>query len=259
MMKGFVAALSFISTAAWAQHALAPPQVGFIQVGFLGDSRREIRPVIGLAGNFLVGRAASTGIVSAAFSGSFGMLKSDSAITVIDQHGRAMARADAPPGPALFAFSENGSPALVYLEKSKTLRVWNGRQFQPDIDETVLSIASLSSTRGALIVQRENGLWRLGVELATGAIVSQMALPGVIAPVLMLPGGGIVYRDAHEVAVRREDGSEKRIAAHLPVSLGFGQMGNGWVQVTDLASGRVFAVNVQPGHERFYFLPEARQ
>ena len=256
MMKGLVALLSFVSTAAWAQHALAPPQVGFIQ-----DSRREIRPVIGLAGNFLVGRAASSGIVSAAFSGSFGMLKSDASLSVIDQTGHAIVSVDAPPGPALFAFSANGSPALAYFEQSKTLRAWDGRKFHPGprIDQDVISIASLSLTLGALIVQRENGLWKLDIELASGAIVSQTALPGLTAPVLRLASGGLIYRDVNGLVLRREDGSEKHIAAHLPKSFAFGQMGDGWIQVTDLASSRLSAVNIQPGHERLYLLPEVRQ
>jgi hypothetical protein len=255
-MKGFSALLAILPTAAWAQHALAPPQVGFIR-----DSHREIRPVMGLAGNFLIGRAASTGIVSSAFSGFFGMLKSDSAVAVTDRQGRTIAGAEAPPGPALFAFSADGSPAFAYLEQSKSLRVWDGRRFHPgpDIDQAVISIASRSSSVGALIVQREDGLWELGIELATGAIVSQTALPRITAPVLMLAGGGIVYRDAKGAVLRREDGSEKHIAAHLPKSFALGQMGDGWLQVTDLAGSRLFAVNVQPGHERLYLLPEVRQ
>ncbi len=252
-MQRYWALLSLMSTAAWSQHALAPPQVGFMQAG-----RGEIRPVIGLAGNFLVGRATSTGIVSAAFSGSFGMLKSDSALILIDLEGRAVTSVDAPPGPALFAFSIDGSPALAYFQQSKTLDVWDGHAFQTvalDIDEAVLSI----SLPAALIVQRATGLWELGFNLATGAIVSQTALSGITAPVLLLAGGRLVYRDAKGLVVRGEDGSEKHIAAHLPASFSFGQMGNGWIQVTDLAAGRLFAVNVQPGHEGYYILPEVRQ
>jgi hypothetical protein len=186
------------------------------------------------------------------------MLKSDSALTVIDQQGRTITSVDAPVGPALFAFSIDGSTALAYFQQSKTLAVWDGHAFQAialDIDDTVLSI----SWSAALIVQRDTGLWELGVELATGAIVWQTALPGVTAPVLMLASGGLLYRDAKGVVVRSVDGTEKHIAAHLPARLAFGQMGDGWVQVTDLASGRMSALNIQPGHEAYYLLPEVRQ
>jgi hypothetical protein len=249
-----------ISTAAWAQRSLAPPQVGFIQ-----DGHGQIHIVNGVAGNFLVGAAVSSGIISAAYSGSFGLLKSDSALIVVDRQGRGVASVVAPNGPALFAFAADGSPALAYFEQSKTLLVWDGHTFlpaSPMLDQAPLAIAFISATRAATIVQRQDGLWEYGVELATGATISRMALPGVTLPVLML-AGGVVYRDAKGpdakgIVVRNQDGSEKLIAANLPDSLALGQMGNGWIQVTDLASGRLSAVNVQNGHQAYYLLPEVR-
>src|SRR5277367_3684129 len=123
-MKGFTALLLF-SMATWAQHSLAPPEVGF-----LIESSGHVYPVNGLAGNFVLGRAAGSGIISAAFSGAFRMLKTDSALSVVNQHGRIVARMDAPAGPALFAFSTGGSPAVAYFPQSKTLQVWDGREFR---------------------------------------------------------------------------------------------------------------------------------
>ncbi len=253
-MKVYLVSLSFVWVAAWAQ--LAPPQVGFIQ-----DGHGQIHIVNGLSGNFVVGAAVSSGIISAGYSGSFGLLKSDSALIVVDQHGHGVASVVAPDGPALFAFAADGSPALAYFEQSKTLLVWDGHTFRPEGPQGIqapLAIATLSSRQAEFIVQRDTGLWQLGVEIATGAIVSQTAIPGVTAPVLMPASGGVVYRDAQGVVVRRPDGSEKHIAAHLPESLTFSQMGTGWIQVTDLATGRLSAVNIQPGHEQFYLLPEVR-
>jgi len=254
-MKGILTFLTLVTTAAWAQRSLAPPQVGFIQ-----DDHGQIHIVNGLAGNFVVGVAVSSGIISAAYSGSFGLLKSDSALIVVNQHGGGVASVVAPNGPALFGFAADGTPALAYFEQSKTLLVWDGHTFRPSspiVDLAPLAIASVSATRAAMIVRREDGLWEYGVELATGATVSRTALPGVTLPVLML-AGGVVYRDPKGVVVRSQDGSEKLIAAHLPENLAFSQMGNGWMQVTDLATGRLSAVNVQNGHQAYYMLPEVR-
>ena len=255
-MKGILAFLTLVTTAAWAQRSLAPPQVGFIQ-----DDHGQIRIVSGLAGNFVVGVAVPSGIISAAYSGSFGLLKSDSALIVVNQQGRGVASVVAPNGPALFGFAADGSPALAYFEQSKTLLVWDGHTFRPAgpmVVQAPRAIASVSATRAAMIVQREDGLWEYGVELATGATVSRMALPGVTLPVSML-AGSVVYRDAKGVVVRSQDGSEKLIDAHLPESVAFAQMGNGWIQVTDLATGRLSVVNVQNGHQAYYILPEVRQ
>lgn len=254
-MKGMLAFLTLVTTAAWAQRSLAPPQVGFIQ-----DAHGQIHIVNGLPGNFRVGVAVSSGIISAAYSGSFGLLKSDSALIVVDQQGRGVASVVAPSGPALFGFAADGSPALAYFEQSKTLLVWDGHTFRPAapiVDQAPLAIASVSATRAAMIVQHEDGLWEYGLELATGATVSRMALPGVTLPVLML-AGGVVYRGAKGIVVRSPDGSENLIAAQLPQSFAFGQMGNAWIQVTDLATGRLSTVNVQNGHQAYYLLPEVR-
>jgi hypothetical protein len=255
-MKAYLTFFSLLSTAAWAQHALAPPEVGFIQDGY-----SQIHIVNGLAGNFVVGAAVSSGIISVGYSGSFGLLKSDSALIVVDPKGRGVASVVAPAGPALFAFAADGSPALVYFEQSKTLLAWDGHTFQisgPTGTEVPLAIAALSPKQAALIVQRENVLWELGIDIASGAIQSQTALPGITAPVLMPAAGGVVYRDAQGLVVRKPDGSEKHVPAHLPGTLALSQMGNGWIQITDLATGRLFAVNIQPGHEQSYLLPEVR-
>lgn len=258
MMRTLLALLG-ITVAGWAQSTLGPPRLGFIQ------DHDAVRPLNGIAGNFLPGKAAATGIVSAAFSGSFGFLKWDAALAVIDKQGHQILKVSAPTGAALFAFSENGSPALAYFEHDASLQVWDGHRFQrAELNaaalraQPVLAIAAPDSKLATFIVQREDGLWELGIRLATGAVVSQTALSGVIAPMLPLATGDLVYRDAHGVVMRHRDGSEKHIAAHLPKNTAFSQMAEGWVQVTDLATGRLSAVNVEPGRERYYVLPEAR-
>jgi hypothetical protein len=249
-MKGITGLLCF-SMAVWAQHALTPPEVGFLL-----DGHNHVYPVNGLAGNFVVGRAVGSGIISAAFSGAFRLLKTDSALSVVNQQGRIVARMDAPPGPALFAFSANGSPAVAYFPQSKTLRVWDGREFRPgpDFDQDVLAVGA----QGEFVVQRDGELWELQVDLVSGAIVSQASLPGIAAPVLML-AGELVYRDSHGLVIRRADGSEKRIAAHLQANIAFRQMGGAWVQITDLATGQLSALSSQQGHEAYYLLPEVRR
>ena len=184
---------------------------------------------------------------------------------VIDKQGRQLSKAGAPAGPALFAFSENGSPALAYFEHNASLQVWDGHRFHSAEfnaaslrANAVLSIAAPDSNRATFLIQRDDGLWEVGVRTATGAVVSQIALPDIEAPVLLLATGDLVYRDRHGVVVRRVDSSEKHIAARLPKNAAFSQMGDGWVQITDLATGHLSAVSVEPAHERYYLLPEAR-
>jgi hypothetical protein len=258
-MKAFWTCLS-TAAALWAQSTLAPPQVGFIQ-----DRHQTVRLVNGVGGNFLVGGEVANGIVSAAFSGSFGMLKADSAIIVTDRLGHGLASVDAPPGSAVFAFSADGSPALAYFLHTNTLMRWNGRTFQPARLQTtsiaaldVLSIAAPNAGLAVLIVERKDGLWELRVRTATGEVESQVSLPGIRGPVLMLVSGDLFFTDAKGVAIRRQDGAEKHIAAQLPKSFVLQQMGQGWIELSDLETGRMFAIRTTPGREQYYALPEGR-
>ncbi|HEV2686974.1 MAG TPA: hypothetical protein VGV35_00430, partial [Bryobacteraceae bacterium] len=235
MMKSFLAFLT-LAALACAQPALAPPQIGFIQ-----DAANALRPLLGIAGNFLLGDATQTDVNSAAFSGSFGMVNTNSALLVIDRQGNVIASADSSSGSALFAFTPSGAPAFAYLVDANAWMVWDGQSFQPasfDLSQfgsaTVLSITSLRDGEAALILQRDDGLWDVRVSMATAEVTSQTAITGVTAPALALATGDLVYRDADGVVVRKPDGSEKHIAAQLPANLVFQQMGDGWIQLRDL-------------------------
>ena len=73
-----IAALLLASAGAWAQPAIAPPSLGFVE-----DSARSLRPAYGLAGNFILGPSVAGKIVSEAFSGSIGLLKTDSSLAAL--------------------------------------------------------------------------------------------------------------------------------------------------------------------------------
>jgi hypothetical protein len=254
-MKSFLIALAVTPVALWAQ--LAAPQVGFIQ-----DSGNVLRPVYGLAGNFVLGDSIAANIEAASFSGSFGMVKTTSALVIVDRQGQLIASQDALAGPALFAFSRNAEPALAYLPATNALLQWSDGVFQPvplDPQTIVLSIAAIDPGQAALILQRDDGLWDIRILLSSGETISQTALLGVAAPALMLATGELMYGDANGIVVRRPDGSEKHIDAQLPSTFAFQQMGDGWIQVRDLATQQQYAARLKEGKEQFYALPGADQ
>src|SRR5258708_20509286 len=149
-MKAFLIALSIAPVALWSQ--IATPQIGFIQ-----DSGNALRPVYGIAGNFVLGDSAAAGVQAASFSGSFGMLKTASTLIVIDRQGQLVASQDAPAGPALFAFARTGTPALAYLPYANVLLQWSDGVFQqlPFVFSTTgLSAASITTGLSAFILRR---------------------------------------------------------------------------------------------------------
>jgi hypothetical protein len=257
VMKAFLIVLSMTPFAMWAQSAIAPPRIGFIQ-----DSTHSLRPVYGLAGNFVLGDAAVANIEAASFSGSFGILKDSSTLTVIDGQGRLVASQDAPLGPALFAFSRTGAPALAYFTGTNVLLRWGQGAFQQVsldhqtfVSARVLSIAAVHRSQAAFIVQRDDALWDIRILLSSGEVISQTALLGITSAALMLATGDLIYGDANGIVVRRPDGSEKHIDALLPPAFVFQQMGDGWIQIRDLTTEQQYAVRLTGGKEQFYALP----
>ena len=260
-MRAILATLSMGAGMAWAQTSLTPPQIGFMR-----DAVGSLRPVHGIAGNFLVRDPMAIGVISAAHSGSYGWVKTSSTVAVIDKTGSIVASSAAADGPALFAFTRTGEPALAYLAASKQLLTWNAKAFTTVLfDATalganaVLSIAAPDSGHAEMIVQRDDGLWDVRVQLPTGEIDAQTALLGIAAPVLMLSTGELVYGDADGIVLRKPDGSEQHISAQLPASFTFQQMGAGWLQLQDLAGGRQFAIRIAQNREQSYQLPEVDQ
>jgi hypothetical protein len=260
-MRAMLVTLSIAAGVAWAQTALSPPQAGFMR-----DAADSMRPVYGIAGNFLLGDSVAAGVVAAAYSGSYGLVKTGSAVVVIDKAGLIIASSAAPDGPALFAFARNGEPTLAYLPDANALLVWNAGAFEAVpfdpatlVGSAVLSIAAPDSEHVAMIIQRDDGLWDIRMQLATGEIDSQTAIPGVAAPVLMLATGELVYSDTSGLVVRNPDGSERHIAAQLPANFELEQMGDGWIQLRDLEVGQQFAIRIAENREQSYQLPEAAQ
>jgi hypothetical protein len=230
------------------------------------DAADSLRPVYGIAGNFLVGDPVAIRIISAAHSGSYGWVKTSSTVAVIDKAGAIVATSTVADGPALFAFTRTGEPALAYLAASNQLLTWKAGAFTAVFFDAailaanrVLAITAPDSGHAAMIVQRDDGLWDVRVQLATGEIDAQATLLGVTAPVLMFASGDLVYSDADGIVLRKTDSSERHISVRLPASFAFQQMGEGWLQLQDLAGGQQFTIRIAQNREQSYQLPEVDQ
>jgi hypothetical protein len=256
MKQLFIAIL--LAAGAAAQTSIQPPQLGFT-----ASSGGSLRPVYGIAADFILGPSVAGSVLSQAFSGSLGLLKTTSTLTAFDAQGRMLASIDTAPGPALFAFSLDGVTALAYLASSNMLIEWAGNKFEilpyrPEPD-TVLAIALPNAFEASLIVQRSDGIWQVQLPFTRSRMTSQKALPGVTAPVLALASGHLVYTDSAGIVLRKSDNSELHISGHLPAAFSLAQMSSDWVQLSDLASPKCFAIRLTPGREGFYQLPEAGQ
>ena len=236
-----------------AQPGLASPQLGWLR-----DAASGLRPVTGIAGNFILGDSVTDGVVSSAFSGSFGILKNDTSLSVLDRAGQTVFRADSEAGPALFAFADDGTPAFVYLTQSQTLLKWNGSGLEPaafqldNLGGIVQSIATPARDLATVVISSEDGLWL--VDLGTG---TRTFLPGVDGPVLLRNNGALLYAGSQGLVLRLADQSEQPFEGSVAVA-SFELMGKDWVHVTERESARHFAIRLEPGREQLYQLPEAQ-
>jgi hypothetical protein len=250
-----LAALAGFAQPGFAQPGLAPPRLGFI-----AGPDHSLRPVLGLAGNLLLGNAAAEDVLAAAWSGSFGLVKTSSSLMAFDAN-HILASVDAVPGPALFAFRADGSPALALLPQTSTLYLWTGKAFSPIpfpadwLGGQTLAIAEPQSGQLGLVVQRDDGLWLEQMSTSGGKFI-QSALPGVRPPVLLQQDGTLFYANQTALVIRDRAGNERRIETGEAIAE-MHWMGNNWVHVVG-ANGRQLAVRTTPGSEAVSQIPEAR-
>jgi hypothetical protein len=247
-----------LAAGAIAQTAIRPPHMGFAAV-----SGGTLRPIYGVAGNFILGPSVAGNVISQAFAGSVGLLKTASTLAAFDAQGRVLATTDAAAGPALFAFSPDGVTAIAYIAASNTFIEWSAGRFEaipyhPEPDN-ILAIALPNAFEASVIVQRSSGIWEVRLPFNRSRVVSQKALTGVTAPVLALAFGDLVFADTGGIVLRKPDNSEIRIAGALPAKFSLQQMASDWVQLSDSNSARRYAIRITPGREALYQLPEAGQ
>ncbi len=223
----------------------AAGQLGVPRIGCFVDDQRRLRPLSGVAANFLVGAPEAEEAISAACSGSLVLIKKDGLLEV--RNGEGVVEWPAPGGPALFGFSPNGSAALVYYPETKEwFRV--GRHAPAPLPAPEGEVVAIGSPEGpAAVVRRDGGLWIVGAD-------ERPAPPDAAEPLLLLPDGGLLYARGKELVLAEADGAERSFA--LPAAAeGLEWLGRGWVRVSlGEASGHL-ALALENRNE-LYRLPE---
>jgi hypothetical protein len=224
----------FWAACAWAQSGIEVPTLGAIV-----DASGGLRPVQGVAGNFLLGPATAPGVLSAACSEQLCLAKTDAKI--LSPAGEA----DAPPGPAVF--SVNAGAALVFFPETRMFARWRGDALETldwAVEGEVLSVR-LRGGEAEIAVRRDTEVWMVHPD---GSVIDWIAnTPG---PVLLL-GEGVVFATADQVILRGPDASELRF--DLPGAESIASMGAHYVAIR--AGGATYALRTEPGRESLLLLP----
>lgn len=238
----------FCCAAALAQPAIEPPSMGAVR-----DGSGRLQTVMGVPGNFMLAGAGISGVISAAFSGSAGLVKTDTELVVVNARCEVVERSEAPAGPALFAFDSTGAPALVYY--SGILRGLGPEPASIALDGDVVSIASTGPHSAAAIVRRADQLWTARVALDSATVENETLISGVSGPVFLLPGGDLLFTRDSDLVMRDQAGAERTLAAGFEVEM-FESMGKDWVAVRERGGQRLYALRITPQDLELYQLPE---
>lgn len=248
MPRPFLIAAVLVACIGWTQGPDVP------RVGWLRGPDGALRPVAGLASNFVPGEARLAGVLSVASSGSWTLVKTDAELIVLDRDGQEKSRFAAAGARALFAFSPAGDPAAVYLPEDGSLFLWSGGEFEraawrPGDDGVVLAVACPAVGVVSFAVQRGEIVWQVNRDASDGGVILEWMLPGAGAPLLLHADGGVLYSAGSALVRRKPDGSEQR--AELPEKvLALALMGDGWVSA-ETRSG-TFAIRL-PGRDLAVF------
>ncbi len=252
-MRKLSAVALLVSTLAWPQASLEPPLIGHVV-----DSARSLRAVQGLAGAFALGPAVQDGVLSAASSGRYALVKTAHQIVAFGPSGAVIARYPAPAGGALFAFGTDGAPAFAYLAEAGALTRFSGGALEPvplaGLDGKVLAIAAPRAGELRAIV-RHDGRLSVFVIVPDSAWTTPLEpAPESTGPLTLLPDGSLAWVRGTELTIRDAQRQERRIS--LPAeAAAIEQMGENWLCVRTPVG--TLAVRLAGYEVIVYELPEA--
>ncbi len=231
-----------------AQSGLAPPLLGLVT-----DAQQQIRRAYGITGNFVLGDAvAFPETVNWAFSGHAGLLKTADQVVLLSASAGVVRRSSAPTGDAQFAFDAHGQPALYFLaEPAELWRIGAKSDVRIALDPNqiageVRSIALAGSRRATLAICRDNALWLLSIDLASGSVMSRRNAAIAGCPALVLWSDRLVYATPGSIVIRTSDGFEHRVKLPEPAKT-MRLIGDGWMEMETAGQSLALRLNGESG------------
>ena len=252
-----IALLLWCAASATAESNFAPPVVGVVR-----DTHRQLRPVYGVAGNFVLRGAIPKEAVNWAFAGAGGLMKADAELLTLDSGGRVTSRHPAPQGDAVLSAGAAFFPAtselwLLGAHPDRKIRL------EPDaLGGHVVALGVLNGRSLPLAVCRGSRVWLVTVNVTSSAVTRETLAPGVIgdqgcAGALLWLDGDFLLAAAGELTIQTAAGDER----HLPLAGGvhgaspeLHRSGERWVQV-EAAGTSPLLLLVTGADEQLYQLP----
>jgi hypothetical protein len=221
-----------------AQSGIEVPSIGAIVY-----PAGALRLVQGVAGNFLVGQAAISGVLSAACSEQLCLAKTDSKLL------SATGETSAPAGPAVFGLDRDN--ALVFFAESRTFARWRDNALEPldwIVDGEVLAIR-VRGEETEIAVRRDGTVWIVHPD---GAIIDSIG--EAAGPVLLLDEG-VILATWDQVILRRRgnDSDASEIRFELADAKSIIAMGPHYAAIR--AGDAIYVLRTDSGRESLFELP----
>jgi hypothetical protein len=257
-----IALLLWCAASATAESNFAPPVVGMVR-----DTNRQIRPVYGVAGNFVLRDAIPKEALNWAFAGAGGLIKTDAELLTLDSGGRVTSRDPAPQGDAVLSAGAAFFPGTseLWLLGARPDRKMRVEPYALGVN--VVALGVLNGRSVPLAVCRGRRVWLVTIDVTSSAVTSsavtrEALAPGVIgdqgcAGALLWLDGNFLLATARELTIQTAAGDER----HLPLAGGvhgkqpeLHRAGERWVQV-EAAGASPLLILVTGDGEELYHLP----
>ncbi|MEB2360204.1 MAG: hypothetical protein OZ929_02625 [Bryobacterales bacterium] len=231
----------------------------FPMLGYILAADR-VAPLFGVAGAFSIGEPQYNDVLSAAFSGRAGLLKTSGEVLVLDSKGRMTASVVAPAGPALFAFSAQGFAGGALFPAAGEIYLFRGEKVTriatelPAGEPVALGISGSGTI--TVLLNRDGGLWKSRFSIVNGQFEISEFVPGIQAPAVFLPGDGILGMSGEGLVVLFPEKARQQIPLHFHPSA-IERIGSGWLLLQADSGARYGIRHDQPEH--LYELPGGPQ
>jgi hypothetical protein len=236
--------------------ALLPAEVTSPRIGFAHYQDGSLRPVLGVAGAFVVGEPISTGVNAAAVSGTGGLIAKHSKLLVLDSNGSKVCEYPIGDAHPVLGIRDGISSAIAWLPQSHQVLFRSKGVCLTAIELTELpgQVTSLrqNGDRASLLVTSGDAVFEVIASLSSGQVLSVQVVPGVQGPTygyqslyITLKGGQISVCSAHAPikTFKVPDGD-----------LQLEWAGSGWAHIWS-ATGQQWALNLTGPEPTLFELP----
>ncbi len=216
---------TFLVTALFSAALAAGQSISAPLVAVFRDDSQHLQRALGVPEALTVRAASQPDVVwNSSFNGKSGIVKTATQIRILDETGAVANSFDAPEGDALFAFSGNGSPALVFF--ASTGDVWrvtaDGLQDSPmptvGLFDDVLAIDEASARDVGLVARSGEDFFIARMNFNTGEIITRATLPAITVAIAI--GPSFLLADERGLLLRSAAGQLTRLSTGVDLSRG---------------------------------------